>query len=93
MHPPQHTQKLDVKNTYYDELDEQIAKKRPNDIINIATDCNANVGNKQSWAKDTPAKMCLGNHGSGRTNARGGRFLDFCLGHTLVIASTCFENP
>jgi hypothetical protein len=78
----------------YDELDEHIAKKQPNDILITAADCNANVGIKQSWAKGTPAKMCLGNrHGNRRTNARGERFLNSCLGHSLVIASTCFENP
>jgi hypothetical protein len=38
---------------YYDELDEHIAKKRPNDIPIIAADFNANVGNKKGWAKDT----------------------------------------
>jgi hypothetical protein len=78
---------------YYDELDEHIAKKRPNDILIIAADCNANVGIKQSWAKDTPAKLCaLGNHGNKRTNARGERFLDFRLEHSVVIAPTCFEK-
>ena len=77
---------------YYDELDEHIAKKRPNDILIIAADCNANVRNRQSWAKDRPAKMCLGNHGNGRKNARGERFLDFCLEHSLVIVFTCFAK-
>ena len=57
---------------YYDELDEHIAKKRQNDILIIATDCNANVGNRRSWAKHKPAsQMCLGNHGNGRKNTRG----------------------
>jgi exonuclease III len=77
---------------YYDELDEHIAKKRQNGILIIAADCNANVGNRRSWAKDKPAKVCLGNHGNGRKNARGERFLDFCLEHSLVIASTCCEK-
>ena len=78
---------------YYDELDEHIAEKRQNDILIIATDCNANVGNRQTWAKHKPAsQMCLGNHGNGRKNTRGERFLDFCLEHSLVIASTCSEK-
>jgi hypothetical protein len=79
---------------YYDELDEHIAKKRQNYILIIATDCNANVANRRSWAKHKPASqiMCLGNHGNGRKNTRGERFLDFCLEHSLVIASTCFEK-
>jgi hypothetical protein len=78
---------------YYDELDKHIAKKRQNDILIIATDCNASVGNRRSWAKHKPAsQMCLGNHGNGRKNTRGERFLDLCLEHHLVIASTCFEK-
>jgi hypothetical protein len=78
---------------YYDELDEHIAKKRQNDILIIATGCNAGVGNRRSWAKHKPAsQMCLGNHGNGRKNTRGERFLDFCLEHSLAIASTCFEK-
>jgi hypothetical protein len=63
MHPPLHTQSNAECDEYYDELDEHITKKRPNDILIIAADCNAGVGNRQSWAKDhKPAKMCLGNH-------------------------------
>jgi hypothetical protein len=47
---------------YYDELDEHIAEERQNDILIIAADCNANVGNRRSWAKHKPAsQMCLGN--------------------------------
>ena len=44
---------------YYDELDEQIAKKRPNDILITATDCNANVGNKQSQYVYLPQKQLV----------------------------------
>jgi hypothetical protein len=36
--------------------------------------------------------MCLGNHGNGRKKTRGERFLDFCIEHHLVIASTCCEK-
>jgi hypothetical protein len=78
---------------YYEELEEHIARKRPKDILILATDCNANVGIRRSWAKHKPASQrCLGNHGNGRKNTRGQRFLDFCTEHHLVIASTCFAK-
>ena len=78
---------------YYDELEEHIAEKRQYDILIIAADCNANVGNRQSWAKHKPASQeCLGNYGNGRKNKRGERLLDFCFEHQLVIASTCFDK-
>jgi hypothetical protein len=52
---------------YYEELEEHIARKRPKDILILATDCNANnVGIRRSWAKHKPASQrCLGNHGNG----------------------------
>jgi hypothetical protein len=67
MHPP-HTAHTNAEcEEYYDELDEHIAKKRHNDILILATDCNANDGNRRSWANHRPAsQMCLGNHGNGR---------------------------
>ena len=76
----------DVKDRFYDVLDEALHKVPKGDKILLLGDFNARVGkNNDIW------KGVIGQHGVGHSNANGIRLLSLCAEHNLTITNTIFQ--
>ena len=85
---PTMTNTDEVKENFYDDL-QQVMKKIPaEDKVFLLGDFNARVGNdNQAWPK------VLGQHLIGKTNSNGLLLLSFCSEHELVITNSVFQQP
>ena len=72
--------------TFYEELEETIKKAPKKDIVFVMGDFNAKVGPDAhaNWAGTA------GKYGTGETNDRGLRLLEFANSHKLTIANTLY---
>ena len=77
-----------VKDAFYDLLDQTIQGIPNADKILLLGDFNARVGsNNLVW------HGIIGRHGIGNENANGLRLLNLCAEHNLVITNTVFQMP
>ena len=74
------------ENQFYEQLERVMKYTKSGEITIVMGDWNAKVGQGGEY----PVK---GNFGLGDLNERGGRLLDFCRSHKLVVANTLFEHP
>ncbi|XP_033111734.1 uncharacterized protein LOC117112703 [Anneissia japonica] len=75
------------KDTFYDCLNEILARVPHGEKLFIVGDLNARVGSDRvSWP------MCLGYHGVGRINENGPRLLELCAQRELCITNTYFQG-
>ncbi len=78
----------EVKNTFYDQLDEVLRSIPRTDKLILLGDLNARVGtNYEVWGG------IIGRHGVGKENDNGIRLLNLCATHDLVITNTIFQLP
>lgn len=76
----------DIKDRFYEALDEALHKVPKGDKILLLGDFNARVGNNSVvW------KGVIGHHGVGHSNANGLRLLSLCAEHNLIITNTIFQ--
>ena len=73
---------------FYEELEKTIKKAPKKDIIYIMGDFNAKIGPDAhaNWAGT------VGKYGTGETNDRGLRLLEFASSHKLTIANTLYPH-
>ena len=77
----------DVKDGFYENLD-QILKEIPqNEQIVLLGDFNARIGsNSEAWP------ICMGPQGHGQLNDNGQRLLELCTWHKLCITNSYFQT-
>ena len=82
---PTLTAEEDVKDQFYEELDEALRSVNGRDKIILLGDFNARVGRRSDlW-------NAIGPQGVGKMNANGLRLLSLCSEHDLVITNTLFR--
>ena len=78
----------DVKDQFYEQMDQILFGLSRNEKVVILGDFNARVGtNYDVW------RGIIGRHGVGKENANGLRLLDICASHDLCITNTMFQLP
>ncbi|CAF1388891.1 unnamed protein product, partial [Rotaria sordida] len=78
---------MDDIETFYDNLEDAMAKTPKKDILIITGDWNAKVGdNNAGW------ESAMGKHGYGTRNERGEHLLEFARSHNLFICNTAFQQ-
>ena len=78
---------MEEKNSFYDQLQDEINATPKHDLIMVIGDLNAKVGSDNlAW------KMTMGKHGVGNKNENGVRLLEFCTTNDLIIGGTLFEH-
>ena len=83
---PTLTSSDDVKELFYQQLNEILQATSKNDKVILLGDFNARVGNDtKSW------EGVLGPHGVGRVNKNGLLLLSLCAEHSLCITNTLFQ--
>jgi hypothetical protein len=92
-HPPLRTQKLGVKNITTSSTSKLQRSGQMTSSSSPRTAMQTLETNKAG--RKTRLQKCVlaTTEAVGQMRAVGACFLDFCLEHPLVIASTCFENP
>ena len=82
---PTNTSSDEVKDAYYEALNDLVTQIPTQDQIVILGDLNARVGNdSDSWPTS------LGKHGIGNINENGQRILEFCTLHNMCVTNTLF---
>ena len=77
----------EVKDSFYQSLDEALRRIPKNDKIFLLGDFNARVGqNSRIWSG------VIGMHGVGQVNSNGMRLLTLCSEHNLTITNTIFQQ-
>ena len=85
---PTMTNTDEVKERFYEDLQQILAKVPLKDDIVLLGDFNARVGNDtQAWPK------VLGRHLPGKNNSNGLLLLSLCSEHKLVITNSVFQQP
>ena len=75
------------KDTFYEQLDQELQQIPTSDKVILLGDFNARVGSShQAWSG------VIGKHGIGKANANGYRLLSFCSRNQLVITNTIFQT-
>lgn len=77
----------EVKDSFYQSLDEALHRIPKTDKILLLGDFNARVGQS-----DRIWKGVLGRHGIGQANSNGMRLLTLCSEHNLTITNTIFQQ-
>ena len=78
----------DVKDAFYDLLDQTLSHIHRSDKILLLGDFNARVGSNYAvW------NGIIGKHGVGKANSNGTRLLNICSTHDLVVTNTLFQLP
>ena len=76
----------DVKDRFYEQLDQILSATPHSDKITLLGDFNARVGSNYAvWGG------IIGRHGLGKVNANGLRLLNLCATHNLCITNTTFQ--
>ena len=84
---PTNDAEMEEKNSFYDQLQDEINATPKHDLIMVIGDLNAKVGSDNlAW------KMTMGKHGVGNKNENGVRLLEFCTTNDLIIGGTLFEH-
>ena len=77
----------DEIETFYDNLEDAMARTPKKDMLIITGDWNAKVGNDNSgW------EFAMGRYGYGQRNERGEKLLEFAKLHDLFICNTRFQQ-
>ena len=88
---PVGTEDDDVWNSFFEKLDQCIARKRSNDVLVIGTDSNSSMG--VSTDESTNIHICpRGKYGLGHINNSGRRFLSYLAVNHLTAITTHFEK-
>lgn len=75
------------KETFYNDLQQVVDNKRPNQEIMILGDLNARVGNKPEHCYGV-----IGKEGEAKTSVNGEMLTDFCVRNSLKISNTFFKH-
>lgn len=76
----------EIKDQFYNELDDYIRRVPHDENILLLGDFNARVGaDYKTWP------LCIGKHGIGKMNSNGQRLLEMCSHHDLCITNTYFQ--
>ena len=78
---------LSVKETFYSQLDQTLAKIPKQDMVVLMGDFNAKVG-----SSNDNAEHVMGKHGLGTRNENSELLIDVCSSHNLVIGGTLFPH-
>lgn len=84
---PTNEDKDDIKETFYEELNEMVSSIPKHDVLIVMGDMNTKVGTDNTGVEDV-----MGKHGAGAQNDNGERLLDFCLQNSMVIGGTVFQH-
>ena len=85
---PTMTNPEDVKDKFYEDLNDVITSTPRADKLIILGDFNARVGSDNiAW------EGVIGHHGIGSCNSNGSRLLQLCAEHSLLITNTVFQLP
>ena len=85
VYAPTLTSTEDIKDTFYEHLNNTLSSIPRQDKIILLGDFNARVGsNHLVW------EGIIGKHGVGNSNENGLRLLNLCASHDLVITNTFF---
>ena len=87
VYAPHNEREDQVKNDFYEELQETLDGCNKNDIIVVMGDLNAKVGSDNIGYEKT-----MGKHGLGVQNDNGERLCNFCQLNGLVITGTLFPH-
>ena len=86
VYAPTSTAPDDVIGQFYDQIQDCIdTHKKTGDILQIAGDFNAKLG-------DEKVHPVIGPYGYGTRNERGDRLLEFCMANNLTAASSWFPH-
>ncbi|KAL1445995.1 hypothetical protein WDU94_003677 [Cyamophila willieti] len=77
----------EIKDQFYDSLDDTLRKIKKQDIKILMGDVNAKLG-----PDNTGFENIMGTHGEGEMNNNGTRFAELCSNHDLVIGGTLFPH-
>jgi len=72
---------------FYANLQTQLSKTRPNDVVMVIGDFNAKVGSDMSTNRSA-----VGPFGLGNANERGEQLVHFCNMNNMIITNTCFQQ-
>ena len=86
VYAPTSSADTDVLDEFYEQLQDWIDyNRKTRDILTVAGDFNAKLGNQH-----TPPVM--GPHGIGERNASGDRLFDFCMANNITAAHSWFRK-
>ena len=77
---PTEVAEMEVKDSFFDQLQSVIDAQRGGDHIILIGDFNAKVGSDNSGYG-----QCIGREGCGEMNGNGTRLANFCLDNGLII--------
>ena len=84
---PTEVAEMEVKDSFFDQLQSVIDAQRGGDHIILIGDFNAKVGSDNSGYE-----QCIGREGCGTMNDNGTRLANFCLDNGLIIGGTRFPH-
>jgi len=84
---PTEDKDLSLKEAFYSQLDQTLAKIPKQDMVILMGDFNAKVG-----SSNDNAEHVMGRHGLGTRNENGELLIDVCSSHNLVIGGTLFPH-
>ena len=77
----------EIKDEFYDQLEEEIWTTPRHDVLMVVGDLNARVGEE-----NTGRERAMGTEGFGCINNNGERLSDLCVENNLVIGGTLFKH-
>ena len=77
----------EIKDEFYDQLEEEIQTTPRHDVLMVVGDLNARVGEE-----NTGRERAMGTEGFGCINNNGERLSDLCVENNLVIGGTLFKH-
>lgn len=77
----------EVKDDWYNKLQDTVSKVPPHDTLLITGDMNAKIG-----PYNPNYDRVIGKHGCGEMNENGERLADFCLENNCVVGGTIFPH-
>ncbi|KAI0233499.1 hypothetical protein LSAT2_016251, partial [Lamellibrachia satsuma] len=77
----------EIKDEFYDQLEEEIRTIPRHDVLMVVGDLNARVGKE-----NTGKERAMGTEGFGCINNNGERLSDLCVENNLVIGGTLFKH-
>ena len=77
----------EIKDEFYDQLEEEIRTTPRHDVLMVVGDLNARVGKE-----NTGRERAMGTEGFGCINNNGERLSDLCVENDLVIGGTLFKH-